>query len=434
LWHIDGLPAPVEFSDSPRYRGGEADLFTVPGQPLWLAKRWRTPTPVRADKLAAMLAAPPAGNETGVFAWPVGALRDDAGTVCGYVMPWVQHARPIFDVFNPRGRLEHFAGFDYQHLIGVARNLAAAFHALHQAGHVVGDVNESNWLVTPRGLVNAVDTDSFQVKAHGRTFRCLVGKAEYTPPELHSSRFADLDRTPAHDHFGLAVLLFQLLMNGHHPFAGQMLKRGRGKLSNDLSARICAGQWPYARRGALMKPPRHAPPWTVLPPKVQDLFRTCFETGHADPLRRPTAGQWHDVLGTAYRTMSECTIRPRHRYPAEAKACPWCVHALDTGRDVFPEPGMAPPPERPRRKTAPPRAPVRPTTTAPQWAMPTTELRRPPRAVALFHWRTWLMLIVIAVILVRFGSGWFSQLVAQMGVWNVAGVPIEELQRIPSRR
>src|SRR5438093_919042 len=84
--------------------------------------------------------------------------------------------------------------------------------ALPAKGYGIGDLNERNLLVTTQALVTLVDTDSFQVKAAERVFRCRVGSAEYTPPELQGARFADIDRGPQHDAFGLGVLIFQLLM------------------------------------------------------------------------------------------------------------------------------------------------------------------------------------------------------------------------------
>jgi formylglycine-generating enzyme required for sulfatase activity len=91
--------------------------------------------------------------------------------------------------------------------------------ALHARGYVVGDVNESNVLVAERSLITLVDTDSFQVRdaQTGVVYRCPVGKPEFTPPELQGRRFADVDRNPEHDQFGLAVLLASRRPSGDDP-------------------------------------------------------------------------------------------------------------------------------------------------------------------------------------------------------------------------
>src|SRR5438105_3869599 len=84
---------------------------------------------------------------------------------------------------------------------GAARNIAAAVHAVHSRGYVIGDVNESNILVTDTALATLVDTDSFQVRdpGSGVVYRCPVGKPEFTPPELQGASFGEIDRTPEHD-------------------------------------------------------------------------------------------------------------------------------------------------------------------------------------------------------------------------------------------
>jgi len=55
-----------------------------------------------------------------------------------------------------------------------------------------------------------------------RLFPLSVGKPEYTAAELQGRDFSTMDRKASHDNFGLAVLIFHLLMEGIHPFAGVM--------------------------------------------------------------------------------------------------------------------------------------------------------------------------------------------------------------------
>ena len=98
-------------------------------------------------------------------------------------------------------------------------------------------------------LVTLMDTDSFQVRdpQNGVIYRCHVGTPEYTPSELQGRDFASVDRAPEHDLFGLAVLIFQLLMEGTHPFAGTF--QGRGE-PPPLAERIDVGWFPYGRQDA----------------------------------------------------------------------------------------------------------------------------------------------------------------------------------------
>jgi hypothetical protein len=165
--------------------------------------------------------------------------------------------------------------------------------------------------------------------------RCPVGKAEYTPPELQGAPFGDFDRGPEHDAFGLAVLTFQLLMQGVHPFAGRFTAQGEPQ---PLDARIRAGHWPYCQKRCLpYVPSPHAPPFAVLPPQVQELLRRCFEDGHARSAVRPTAAAWMGALDAAEKEVLPSPSSPRqHVYHRSLKACPWCELERRQGRDPFP--------------------------------------------------------------------------------------------------
>src|SRR3954451_11288407 len=223
--------------------GGEARVLRVPGEDGLVAKLYREPTLERAAKLARMAAAPPrlAGAPPwarahklprmpgappalagAALAWPVDLLTDlNGGRFAGFLMPRAEGPR-IFEFYNPVMRRRVAPLFDWGRLHRAGMSLAAAFDALHGRGYVIGDVHESNILVSPEDAsVTLVDAASFQVRdpQTGAVYRSGVGKAEFTPPELQGARFAEVDRAPEHDRFGLTVLLFLLLMEGTHPFA-----------------------------------------------------------------------------------------------------------------------------------------------------------------------------------------------------------------------
>ena len=101
----------------------------------------------------------------------------------------------------------------------------------------------------------------------GSYYRCPVGKPEFTPPELQGRLFAHLDRAPEHDLFGLAVLIFQLLMEGTHPFAGVFL--GHGGRPPPCGTHCCPAISPIAESatGHIVPCRRHRPrPSCILPP------------------------------------------------------------------------------------------------------------------------------------------------------------------------
>ncbi|MDJ0618776.1 MAG: tetratricopeptide repeat protein [Calothrix sp. MO_192.B10] len=324
-------------------RGGEACVYTVPTDSDLVAKVYHKPTKQHARKLQAMLAHPPENPMASLghisIAWPCEVLRSADGKqeIIGFLMPRIRGMRPAIDFYNPLTRRQHCPLFNYQYLIRAARNLAAAFAALHNSGYCVGDVNESNILVSDTALVTLVDTDSFQVKDPNRDiiFRCEVGKPEFTPPELQNKTFAQHDRAIVHDLFGLGVLLFQMLMEGTHPFAGIFENEGEPP---PYEARIIAGHFTYSQKHTVpYKPSPIAPAWEILHPCLQELFVRCFEDGHSNPLLRPSAQTWLSALNQVENSLSSCSVNPQHRYSNHLHKCPWCERTLRLGgRDPFP--------------------------------------------------------------------------------------------------
>jgi DNA-binding helix-hairpin-helix protein with protein kinase domain len=326
-------------------RGGEACIYIVPNEANVVAKVYHKPTVAHARKLQVMLEYPPenptASLEHISIAWPDEVLRaaDGSDRIIGFLMPRIRGMRPVIDFYNPRTRRQHCPLFSYQYLIRTARNLAGAMAALHAGGYCVGDVNESNILVSDTALVTLVDTDSFQVKDPEKNlvYRCQVGKPEFTPPELQNKTFAECDRVATHDLFGLGVVIFQLLMEGTHPFSG--IFEGQGE-PPPYEARIASGHFTYSqKRKVPYLPTPIAPPWEVLHPRLQEMFVRCFEDGHYNPQLRPSASNWLLALAEAEHALVTCSANPQHRYSSHLHLCPWCERTLRLGgRDPFPSP------------------------------------------------------------------------------------------------
>lgn len=310
----------------PLARGGEATVHRVQGQGGLVAKLYTRPREGAADKLRHMLAHPPVDPTRALghasIAWPRDLLLDGGGRLIGFTMPLITDAVSLLEVFNPRRRAKVLPGFDRRYLHRTARNLASALGALHAASTVVGDLNEGNVLVTPRTLVTLIDADSFQVEERRGgaivIHPCPVGRAEYTAPELQGQAFADSWRRPEHDAFGLAVLVFQLLMNGSHPYRGQWLGAGDPPGVEDKIAR---GLFPWSG-AADLAPPAGAPPLDSLHPELVELLLRCFVDGQQRPGLRPGAEAWAEALGVAEEHLAACPNG--HWFSDHLRRCPEC--------------------------------------------------------------------------------------------------------------
>lgn len=326
-------------------RGGEGTIYAIKGNNQLVAKIFHRPNPEKAQKLKAMLANPPEDktrhpplNHISI-AWPRDLIVDSQGQCRGFTMPYINPSKtfPLLKVYNPRDRLQTWPYFTWDHLLSMAHNLSITLNELHKKGYVVGDLNESNILVTDTGLVTLVDCDSFQVpkkesKRRGSGdekeayFLCTVGKPEYTPPEIQGQDFSQVKRTPNHDNFGLAVLIFLLLMEGRHPFSGAWHGEGRPPT---IAQNIQARQFPYGY-STLLTPPKNALPFNTLPSDLQDLMRDCFSRRRWSFLfwqrQRPNASRWMGTFmgireGEMLRT---CTKNSQHWYSDHLRYCPWC--------------------------------------------------------------------------------------------------------------
>lgn len=305
-------------------RGGEAEIWTIRRDPHLVAKLYHQPTVAHEAKLTAMLANPPQQpGDHPAIAWPLQLLYSERH-FAGYLMPRVHESRPIFQFYNPIQRARMSESYPWRYFLHrAARNLASAVELVHKRGYVIGDLNESNVLVNRSALVTLVDVDSFQVQASsGIIYRSMVGKAEFTPPELQGLDFKSIDRNKTHDSFGLAVLIFYLLMEGYHPFSG-VRTDGVSVGRVDLHG-IRHGLFPYTR-GQEVEPPPNAPTFMWLDPDIQRCFRRAFVEGHDAPHHRPSATEWQETLTQSEASLVSCRSVEKHIYASHLGRCPYCV-------------------------------------------------------------------------------------------------------------
>jgi DNA-binding helix-hairpin-helix protein with protein kinase domain len=314
--------------------GGEGNIYELPGEPRLAAKVYHPDkrTSERAAKLKAMLANAPhdhakKGGHTSI-AWPVELLSPlgDDQTVIGFLMPRLVGAYNVHILYDVEERHAKCPLLGYDSLCRAARNIASAVWALHESGYVIGDVNESNIMVTQSAMVTLLDTDSFQVRdrAARRVYRCPVGTDMFTPPELQGINFAEVDRSQEHDLFGLAVLFFRLLMEGSHPFACVMPGTGEPVEYGECLAR---GYFPYGGGDNSIIPSRLAPPFEMLHPQLRSLFQRCFVKGHAAPRSRPDARTWYRALKDSESALVTCSRNEQHKFFSHCSACSWCERA-----------------------------------------------------------------------------------------------------------
>jgi DNA-binding helix-hairpin-helix protein with protein kinase domain len=266
-------------------------------------------------------------------AWPMGLLfQARTRQLAGFLMPRLKDCEAIQHLYNPVQRLKCYPRAGWNFHVRAAMNLAAAFDEVHKAGCLVGDVNQSNALVSTQALVRLIDCDSFQVRANGKPYLCEVGVAHYTPPELQGKSLRGLVRTENHDRFGLAALIYQLLFVGRHPYAG--VYRGAGDpFFEQLIAEYRFAQGPAAHTWG-MSPPPYTPTFADIPPELGTLFRRAFERG-SEAGTRPRPAEWLSTLKQLEQSIVECPVDAGHKYWRGARSCVWCRLAEHGGPEYY---------------------------------------------------------------------------------------------------
>lgn len=323
-------------------RGGEGKVYAIAGQADLAAKVYdRTVPEAKTEKLAMMVSLA-TERLSKLTAWPSDTLHEaPGGPIVGFLMPRVSAHQPAHSLYGPKDRLRNFPQADWRFLVHTANNLARAFAVIHERGHVIGDVNHGNVVVSPQGMVRLIDCDSFQIKkpGDGQTgwFLCEVGVSTHTPPELQFKPLGETARAADHDNFGLAVLIFQLLFMGRHPFSGKFL--GAGEMS--LERAIQEHRFAYSQQSAArqMEPPPGTLPLAAVSGPVAQLFERAFFEA-AGNKSRPLPAEWSAALDQLAKSLVKCKTYAGHYFLNSLAECPWCGIEARTGLLLFPLPAM----------------------------------------------------------------------------------------------
>jgi DNA-binding helix-hairpin-helix protein with protein kinase domain len=309
-------------------RGGEGAVFSCPDEIDLVAKIYHEPvTEEKAEKLRWM-----AENQNEqllkVAAWIVDTLKDESGKTVGFLMPNVK-AKEIHELYSLKSRRVHFPEATWKFLIHAAANVARAFYSLHKNEHIMGDVNHGNCVVLRDGTVKLIDCDSYSVSRGDFRYRCEVGVATHLAPELQGADLGEIERETKHDNFGLAVIIFQLLFLGRHPFAGNYLG------DEDKSLEDCIREYRFA-----YSPEAHLwnvkqPPGTLslnaVSPRLAAMFERAFLTDD-----RPEPREWIEALEDLSESLKQCALHIGHFYFEDLRDCPWCALESQTGLMLFP--------------------------------------------------------------------------------------------------
>ena len=324
--------------------GKEGTVYLVVDNPNIVAKIFHQQPPPEdtQHKLLSMIANPPSFMNTRNYciAWPISVITHtkSSNVPVGYTMPAIlaDDYHEIGAFFNPARRRELAVArgkpYTYLHLLNMAHNVCLATAQIHTHQHLVGDFNSRNILTNHRGRIAVIDTDSFQIHNPKPSLDYLshVGTPEYTPPAMQGIEFDQRPRTRQDDLFALAVLIYQLLVQGQHPYNGIYATENTDQAVT-IADRIRLRPFVhYAKPQLGYLPAAHTQHiWSRTP--LKRLFRAAFN----NPTTRVTASAWAEAIAAAAATVAKCRINPFHYH--FGKSCTWCAYYRQFRSDAFPK-------------------------------------------------------------------------------------------------
>lgn len=261
--------------------GGEGSVFKLAKNPNVLVKvyteRALERMPEIVDKIKAMVQKKPGlldYNGLTIIAWPSYVIYDDRKKFVGYLMRRVQAKNQLSHVITPGLQKTKFPNITWYDRLVISINLAKVMSFIHKNDTVIGDINTSDFFVYPGFEIGVVDTDSFQVSSETKLYHCKVFTPDYTPPEVIEAKkksTVELKRIPNHDNYGLAILIFQILMMGVHPFSAR-IKGVMGFDGNAINYNMEHEIFPYSTLNSNIIPPKNSMPFGFFPKQIQVYY------------------------------------------------------------------------------------------------------------------------------------------------------------------
>ena len=281
--------------------GGAGCVYLLPGSPAQVAQLYHPHLDRAANrrKLDAMLELTPElpdklenGRRYVQIAWPQAAVHDRQGEFLGFVMPLLDmaHTAELEQVLQERQARAAGLPVGLGAKVTLAANLAGVLAALHQQHHYVVDLKPVNLRFYRDSLTIAMlDCDGFSIQGKGERYKAEQFTSDYLAPEVQRKGLP-AGSEAAQDRFALAVVIFQLLNFGIHPYSG---RPASAQVPTDIPGRIRDGYYAYGARRHKGIAPNVTSGHALMPPEVRALFDRAFgKQGSA----RPSATDWAQLL------------------------------------------------------------------------------------------------------------------------------------------
>ena len=332
----------VEFEFSTSLgKGASAAIFKEKiGGKYFAVKKYHSAANVDQDKLIAMRMSPPKelfhnflGNDYPTFAWPLSLFRSvtgrDKGDLIGYVMPIIDekasYTLEYFYDFNLSKELKNKNSTALSFKTEIISNLCGLIGDLHQTNGLFIDLKPQNIRVFEEAkIVSLLDCDGFSIFDPIKNIKhpAKLVSTDYISPELNSANLDPDLMNEAQDRYALAVIIFQMLNNGIHPFQGILKQEIPNSATNDQKAVL--GLYPHSSR----TDPRIAPRQQSVHQSFLDETQLLFDRAFLSQDQRPSAEEWkvHFDAVLSERLIVRCPDFPNdvEHMRFKDKGCPAC--------------------------------------------------------------------------------------------------------------
>ncbi|MFI3241480.1 MAG: hypothetical protein R3Y43_02820 [Alphaproteobacteria bacterium] len=312
------------------HRGGASGkICHIKNMPNKVAKIFHTNknSAINRAKLEAMLLNPPAiedinkdGETFCQIAWPEAVLEDENGFCVGYIMPLInlEKAVSLDHLMQKAVRKKLNLSEKYVYRMFAAYNVASIVAELHKKGHFIIDLKPSNIYVYKDNMFACLlDCDGFSIKGEkNNRYPAEFVSEEYILPE--GIKMSVDEMNIEQDKFALSVLIFKLLNNGIHPFAGSPHKRDTKLLS--IQDRIFNYNYPYALFPDKYQAPHPYSMHQYFDKQTLDMFDASF----GENTKRPSAFEWQKHLRDIISQVKTCKKNKNHNFWTN-KGCGLCA-------------------------------------------------------------------------------------------------------------
>jgi DNA-binding helix-hairpin-helix protein with protein kinase domain len=277
--------------------------------------------PSRLEKIVGMLGNKPKhrfhdhqGTRLPLLAWPTNVVEDENKNFAGFLMPLVPDERAtrfsqyLIEIANPTSMSDWDRSLTNR--LRLCRSLASIVAELHRLGHFVVDFKPENLRVfNGSGIPCLLDNDSFSiVDEHGHRFPASAYSPGYASPELLETTSPEDIDNDAQDRFALAVLFFQVLNGGIHPFMGRL--KVDDETSTDIDSKVSQGLYAYGQKPHSRVDPLEYSYHDCLLLATRMFFDRAFG---GRPQDRPSAKDWRehfDYIVQVSKPFERCTAFP----------------------------------------------------------------------------------------------------------------------------